>query len=412
MAAEEKLEDELTNNSTLKWEAQIAWSLCSGYYNIQCEFVVLDSVVAEVTSLMNIKALRPPSAPSSAPLSHRHCNPAVCPLPSGLSLGQPTKRSHMHLSTSSLGNALGNALGNSPPGLHYPVTACHYGNQQATYGMMAAQEMLSASISQTRILQTCAVPHPNMVASTNPLQGSLTPCLYKFPDHGLSSSSCALSHSFSSLPPALLSSEEALGGPGLAEMKADQRKSLREPEDAPAMDSPQIRELEMFANDFKIRRIKLGYTQTNVGEALAAVHGSEFSQTTICRFENLQLSFKNACKLKAILAKWLDEAELAGALYNDKIGMNERKRKRRTTISLGAKEALERSFVEKSKPSSQEIARIAKGLHLEKEVVRVWFCNRRQREKRVKTSLNLSSCLTKLSPHCISQMSKPQRPMA
>lgn len=55
-----------------------------------------------------------------------------------------------------------------------------------------------------------------------------------------------------------------------------------------------------------------GYTQTNVGEALAAVHGSEFSQTTICRFENLQLSFKNACKLKAILSKWLDEAELAG----------------------------------------------------------------------------------------------------
>lgn len=49
-----------------------------------------------------------------------------------------------------------------------------------------------------------------------------------------------------------------------------------------------------------------------MGEALAAVHGSEFSQTTICRFENLQLSFKNACKLKAILAKWLDEAELAG----------------------------------------------------------------------------------------------------
>lgn len=104
--------------------------------------------------------------------------------------------------------------------------------------------------------------------------------------------------------------------------------------------------------------------------------------------------------------------------------MNERKRKRRTTIryrggnrhselpikaghevltlslslsSLGAKEALEHSFVEKSKPSSQEIARIAKGLHLEKEVVRVWFCNRRQREKRVKTSLNLSSCLNKLS---------------
>lgn len=79
--------------------------------------------------------------------------------------------------------------------------------------------------------------------------------------------------------------------------------------------------------------------------------------------------------------------------------------------SLGAKEALEHSFVEKSKPSSQEIARIAKSLHLEKEVVRVWFCNRRQREKRVKTSLNLSSCLTKISPNCIAQMSKTQRAM-
>uniref|UniRef100_A0A3B4GT32 POU domain protein n=1 Tax=Pundamilia nyererei TaxID=303518 RepID=A0A3B4GT32_9CICH len=293
---------------------------------------------------------------------------------SGLSLGQPSKRSHMHLPTSSLGNA----LSNTPASLHYPVTPCHYTNQQATYGMMA---------------------------------GSLTSCLYKFPDHGLSSGSCALSHGFSSLPSDLLSTDEAPGGPS-GEIKSDgQRKSMRDPEDAPAMDSPQIRELEMFANDFKIRRIKLGYTQTNVGEALAAVHGSEFSQTTICRFENLQLSFKNACKLKAILAKWLDEAELAGALYNDKIGMNERKRKRRTTISLGAKEALEHSFVEKSKPSSQEIARIAKGLHLEKEVVRVWFCNRRQREKRVKTSLNLSSCLTKISPNCIAQMSKTQRAM-
>lgn len=62
-----------------------------------------------------------------------------------------------------------------------------------------------------------------------------------------------------------------------------------------------------------------GYTQTNVGEALAAVHGSEFSQTTICRFENLQLSFKNACKLKAILSKWLDEAELAGGESHESI---------------------------------------------------------------------------------------------
>lgn len=37
--------------------------------------------------------------------------------------------------------------------------------------------------------------------------------------------------------------------------------------------------------------------------------GKMFSQTTICRFEALQLSFKNMCKLKPLLQRWLDEAE-------------------------------------------------------------------------------------------------------
>ncbi|XP_021094474.1 pituitary-specific positive transcription factor 1 isoform X2 [Heterocephalus glaber] len=216
--------------------------------------------------------------------------------------------------------------------------------------------------------------HASNVMST----GSLTPCLYKFPDH-------ALSHGFPPLHQPLLAED-----PTASEFKQELRRKSKLVEEPTDMDSPEIRELEKFANEFKVRRIKLGYTQTNVGEALAAVHGSEFSQTTICRFENLQLSFKNACKLKAILSKWLEEAEQVGALYNEKVGANERKRKRRTTISIAAKDALERNFGEQNKPSSQEIMRMAEELNLEKEVVRVWFCNRRQREKRVKTSLNQS----------------------
>uniref|UniRef100_A0A673FTW6 POU domain protein n=1 Tax=Sinocyclocheilus rhinocerous TaxID=307959 RepID=A0A673FTW6_9TELE len=263
--------------------------------------------------------------------------------PSGLPLVQSSKRSHMHLSTS--------ALGNASASLHYPMPPCHYGNQQTTYGMMAAQEMLSASISQTRILQTCSAPHANMVNGANSLQG--TPC---------------------AINPNLQPHDIHLGLYWL--------------------------QIIFFLNNLEDLKYIKSYTQTNVGEALAAVHGSEFSQTTICRFENLQLSFKNACKLKSILAKWLEEAEQAGALFNEKMGMHERKRKRRTIISLGAKEALERHFVEKSKPSSQEIVWMAEGLHLEKEVVRVWFCNRRQREKRVKTSLHHSSFMAKESAAC------------
>ncbi|KAJ3591714.1 hypothetical protein NHX12_006846 [Muraenolepis orangiensis] len=200
---------------------------------------------------------------------------------------------------------------------------------------------------------------------------SLAPCLYKFPEHGgLSGGPCTLSHGFPSLP-GLLSEE--LPGPlsVLGDAKA--------------------------CGDLH-RRTGSRYESWRGSPMTSSCGGSNW--TTICRFENLQLSFKNACKLKAILAKWLEEAEQAGALYNEKMGMNERKRKRRTTISMGAKEALERSFLEKSKPSSQEILRMAEGLHLEKEVVRVWFCNRRQREKRVKTSLHLSCYLAKEIPGC------------
>ncbi|XP_030090450.2 pituitary-specific positive transcription factor 1 isoform X3 [Serinus canaria] len=247
------------------------------------------------------------------------------------------------------------------PGLHYSVPSCHYGNQPSTYGVMA---------------------------------GGLTPCLYKFPEHALGASSCALGHGFTALPQPLLTDE-----PAAADFKQEFRRKSKPAEEPMDMDSPEIRELEKFANEFKLRRIKLGYTQTNVGEALAAVHGSEFSQTTICRFENLQLSFKNACKLKSILSKWLEEAEQVGALYNEKVGVNERKRKRRTTISIAAKEALERHFGEQSKPSSQEIMRMAEGLNLEKEVVRVWFCNRRQREKRVKTSLHQNAFSSIIKEH-------------
>ncbi|KAM7031712.1 pituitary-specific positive transcription factor 1 isoform 3-T3 [Passerculus sandwichensis] len=249
--------------------------------------------------------------------------------------------------------------GHPRPGLHYSVPSCHYGNQPSTYGVMA---------------------------------GGLAPCLYKFPEHALGASSCALGHGFAALPQPLLTEEPA-------EFKQEFRRKSKPAEEPVDMDSPEIRELEKFANEFKLRRIKLGYTQTNVGEALAAVHGSEFSQTTICRFENLQLSFKNACKLKSILSKWLEEAEQVGALYNEKVGVNERKRKRRTTISIAAKEALERHFGEQSKPSSQEIMRMAEGLNLEKEVVRVWFCNRRQREKRVKTSLHQNAFSSIIKEH-------------
>ena len=53
---------------------------------------------------------------------------------------------------------------------------------------------------------------------------------------------------------------------------------------------PTSDDLERFAREFKQKRIKLGYTQADVGLALGTLYGNVFSQTTICRFEALQVS--------------------------------------------------------------------------------------------------------------------------
>uniref|UniRef100_A0A3B5LIB4 POU domain protein n=1 Tax=Xiphophorus couchianus TaxID=32473 RepID=A0A3B5LIB4_9TELE len=142
------------------------------------------------------------------------------------------------------------------------------------------------------------------------------------------------------------------------------------------------RELEAFAERFKQRRIKLGVTQADVGAALANLKipgvGS-LSQSTICRFESLTLSHNNMIALKPVLQAWLEEAEAAHREKSSKPDLfngSERKRKR-TSIAAPEKRSLEAYF---------KIAAIAEKLDLKKNVVRVWFCNQRQKQKRMKYS--------------------------
>ncbi|XP_011714445.2 POU domain, class 4, transcription factor 3 [Macaca nemestrina] len=151
------------------------------------------------------------------------------------------------------------------------------------------------------------------------------------------------------------------------------------------------RELEAFAERFKQRRIKLGVTQADVGAALANLKipgvGS-LSQSTICRFESLTLSHNNMIALKPVLQAWLEEAEAAYREKNSKPELfngSERKRKR-TSIAAPEKRSLEAYFAIQPRPSSEKIAAIAEKLDLKKNVVRVWFCNQRQKQKRMKYS--------------------------
>ncbi|KAH0502619.1 POU domain, class 2, transcription factor 1 [Microtus ochrogaster] len=165
--------------------------------------------------------------------------------------------------------------------------------------------------------------------------------------------------------------------------------------DTPSLEEPSdLEELEQFAKTFKQRRIKLGFTQGDVGLAMGKLYGNDFSQTTISRFEALNLSFKNMCKLKPLLEKWLNDAEnlssdstasSPSALNSPGLGAEglNRRRKKRTSIETNIRVALEKSFMENQKPTSEDITLIAEQLNMEKEVIRVWFCNRRQKEKRI-----------------------------
>ena len=151
------------------------------------------------------------------------------------------------------------------------------------------------------------------------------------------------------------------------------------------------RELEAFAEHFKQRRIKLGVTQADVGNALGKLKlpgvGS-LSQSTICRFESLTLSHNNMVALKPVLLAWLEEAEKsardAKAAGGDIFSQNGDRKRKRTSIAAPEKRSLEAYFTIQPRPSGEKIAQIAEKLDLKKNVVRVWFCNQRQKQKRMK----------------------------
>ncbi|XP_052016586.1 POU domain, class 6, transcription factor 1 isoform X4 [Apodemus sylvaticus] len=148
-------------------------------------------------------------------------------------------------------------------------------------------------------------------------------------------------------------------------------------------DGINLEEIREFAKNFKIRRLSLGLTQTQVGQALTATEGPAYSQSAICRFEKLDITPKSAQKLKPVLEKWLMEAELRNQEGQQNLmefvgGEPSKKRKRRTSFTPQAIEALNAYFEKNPLPTGQEITEIAKELNYDREVVRVWFCNRRQ----------------------------------
>ncbi|XP_068944330.1 POU domain, class 5, transcription factor 3-like isoform X2 [Petaurus breviceps papuanus] len=170
--------------------------------------------------------------------------------------------------------------------------------------------------------------HPLQALGTFPGPRPLYPAPLQQPQPGLGSSSGSSSSSSSHVSSSNVSSSvsSTSGSSGAASEEGIPSS------DSGEEDTPTSEELELFAKELKHKRISLGFTQADVGMALGTLYGKMFSQTTICRFEALQLSFKNMCKLKPLLQRWLQAVE---------------------------------------------------NTDNPQEVVRVWFCNRRQKGKRL-----------------------------
>ncbi|XP_064551947.1 POU domain, class 6, transcription factor 2 isoform X6 [Drosophila montana] len=173
------------------------------------------------------------------------------------------------------------------------------------------------------------------------------------------------------------------------------------------VDGIDLDEIKEFAKAFKLRRLSLGLTQTQVGQALSVTEGPAYSQSAICSsalaaqmyaaqlstqqqnmFEKLDITPKSAQKIKPVLERWMKEAEESSHWNRYKSGQNHltdyigvepsKKRKRRTSFTPQALELLNAHFERNTHPSGTEITGLAHQLGYEREVIRIWFCNKRQ----------------------------------
>ncbi|CAH2220748.1 POU domain, class 5, transcription factor 3-like [Pelobates cultripes] len=136
-------------------------------------------------------------------------------------------------------------------------------------------------------------------------------------------------------------------------------ESCTERVDSDVEDTSSMSELAEFAQNFKRRRLRLGFTQENVGVGLGILYNKSFSQTTVCRFEACQLSLTNMRKLKPVLQRFYDDVEANPAsreiVDRGEKPKNSAKRKRRTCIAEHVKLSLEKFYEACPRPSKKDI---------------------------------------------------------
>ena len=173
----------------------------------------------------------------------------------------------------------------------------------------------------------------------------------------------------------------------------DSRGQLETPSEAKIQsDAKELDEYKEFAAAFKSHRLKMGYSRADVVQQVAIRYGACISQERIDQFEGLQLTITAVRTLKATLEQWVrdtakasgtSEEEIKEIIVSPTTSINpKRERKRRTSVDACIKDQLEAEFQRKRKPTKVEMGLIANRLRVDKDFVRIWFCNRRQRQKK------------------------------
>lgn len=159
------------------------------------------------------------------------------------------------------------------------------------------------------------------------------------------------------------------------------------------MEGVDLEQVRKFATELKTTRLRLGLTQAQVGQSLSRQSGDQtVSQSTICRFEKLEITANQVKKLLPLLQRWLADVQArhnAGLpLIGDDItdvttaARDIKKRKKRTVFNQETVAILTEEFNACPSPSSESVRELSDRLDLDKETVRVWFCNKRQQNRK------------------------------
>ena len=144
------------------------------------------------------------------------------------------------------------------------------------------------------------------------------------------------------------------------------------------IDDIEVGKLLASVRSCRERRIRFGVSQQAVADFLVPVHGEAFRQSSICKLENLSLKLDAAARMVAILEPFYDEKESEWEVSSSKpIKQQKHERNQRYSFSDEAREFLKSMFTTNPYPSRKSTVEIAAKIGAPKDVVRVWFANRR-----------------------------------